>query len=85
MTKDVTAYTRKSMNYAQKSSYFFQKTTLLDFELCYTSNKPPSGVLLMKGQLKHERTRGWRGENVDKFYTQLEEENTYGKQVGLFV
>ncbi len=29
--------------------------------------------------------KGWRGENVDKFYTQLEEENTHGKQVGLFV
>ncbi len=33
------------MDLAQKSSYFFQKTTLLDFELCYTIIRPPAGIL----------------------------------------
>ncbi len=39
----------------------------------------------MEKRILDGRTKGQRGENVDKFYTQLEEENTHGKQVGLFV
>lgn len=65
------------MDLAQKSSYFFQKTTLLDFELCYTIIRPPAGILKRESPARNrvlaweERTAGrirpafaWKDEGV---------------------